>query len=81
MSQDQTIATFTTLATTQCNTLIGQLLTYHSAIAANLFECAVLDEEHRLQLVNVDRSRLIALRNRLDAFYTTLRQAIAAGSN
>lgn len=80
MSQDQILADFTTLATTDCETFIAQLLAYHTALGTNLFQCALLDDAHRTDLLLVDRAKLIALRNRIQVFNSTLSQAIAAGT-
>lgn len=80
MSQDQIVADFANISTTETQTLIGQILNFHSALGTNLFACAELDDEHRATLAATDKSKLIALRNRIDLFYPTLRAAIAAGS-
>ena len=81
MSQEEIIAEYTTLATTGCDTLTSTLLTYHTALGINLFGCATVDQTGRTQLQAVDKAHLMLLRNRIDAFYGTLRQAISAGSN
>ena len=80
MSQDQVVADFITISTTDAIAINNQLLTYHTALGTNLFACAELDDEHRATLAASDKSRLMALRNRIDLFYPTLRAAIAAGS-
>ena len=76
---DQIVTDYTTITSTNANTLIGQILAYHSSLSANLFQVATLDAAHLAQVAAVDKTALLSLRNRIDAFLITLGYAIRAG--
>lgn len=78
MSQDQVVADFYSLITTETATLTSTLLSYHATLSANLFAIAELDDEHKQEIRDISRTNLIRLRQRLETLVVTVRSATAA---
>lgn len=77
--QDEIVANFTTLVTTNTTALVATILAYHQPLVNSLFSCVTLDQAHRDQIRNVDKSALRVLRARLDTLATTIGQAQQTG--
>lgn len=78
MDQDQVVADFTTHITTTANTLVGELLAYHSNLSGLLFQIAELDDDHKAEIRTLSKVTLIKLRQRLESLTVTVRSATQA---
>lgn len=76
--QNEIVATFATLIDANTATVINSVLTYNRALSNGLFDLSSLDAEHRQQIRELSKTKLIMLRQRLEGLLGAVKSATAA---
>lgn len=77
-SQDQIVANYVALTTTDAELLVTSVLAYHKNLSDPLFEMTTLDNAHKQEVRNASKTSLIKLRQRLELLGQTVRLATQA---
>lgn len=78
MSQDQIVANYATLISTDAEELSGAIFSYNRALTTGLFDLAELDSDHKAQVRALSKASLIRLRQRLESMVLAVNNATRA---
>lgn len=78
MSQDEIVANFTTITTTDADEIAAAILAYNRTLSEALFDLSGLDDAHRQEIRLLAKTNLIRLRQRLESLLPAVRNATMA---
>lgn len=79
-TQDDVVSAYETIITSSADVIKTDILSYHQSLGTILFQIPDLDNAHKAEVRLIDKSKLIALRYRLDGLVAAIQNALQAGN-